>query len=315
MTLPADVIIEVLEQRYAALEQLYTALGRRNAELEHRNVALEQYIAELTAKLQWFEEQFHLARHRQFGASSERTPIEQRSLLFNEEEVEAATSSSLEPPVEERVSSYRRRKVRGHREAMFKDLPEETIEHRLPEAEQICPACGGPLHEMSTEVTQELKVIPAQAKVIKHVRYIYGCRHCEREEVAASIVPAPIPAPVIAGSPASASAVSYVMTQKFVEGMPLYRQEQHFERLGIELSRQTLANWMLIAADRWLSPVYERMHEHLLRQEILHADETTLQVLHEPGRAAQTQSYLWMYCTGREGSPIVLFEYQQTRAA
>ena len=104
------------------------------------------------------------------------------------------------------------------------------------------------------------------------------------------------------------------MTQKFVEGMPLYRQEQQFERLGIALSRQTLANWVPIASDRWLSPLYERMHFHLLQHDILHADETTLQVLHEPGRAAQTQSYLWLYRTGRGGPPIVLFEYQPTRS-
>ncbi|MBE3578241.1 MAG: IS66 family transposase, partial [Limnochordales bacterium] len=299
MTFSSDATTEDLRHRCAALEQ--------------QNAALLQQIAELTAKLHWFEEQFRLARHRQFGASSERTPTEQQPLIFNEAEVEAASPAPPEPTLET-VNSYRRRKARGHREAMLQDLPVETIEYRLPEAEQICPACGGPLHEMSTEVRQELQIIPAQAKVIEHVRHIYGCRHCEREEVTASIVPAPMPAPVIPGSLASASTVAYVMTQKFVEGLPLYRQEQQFERLGIALSRQTLANWMLIAADRWLSPLYERMHEHLLRQEILHADETTVQVLHEPGRAAQTQSYFWLYRTGRDGPPIVLFEYQQTRA-
>lgn len=216
MTLVDDAIKEYSNRRYAALEQ-------QNALLEQQNAALLQQVAELTAKVRWFEEQFRLARHRQFGASSERTPAEQQPLLFNEAEVEAATQKPPEPTLET-VRSYRRRKARGHREAMLKDLPVEKIEHRLPEAEQVCPACGGPLHEMSTEVRQELQIIPAQAKVIEHVRYIYGCRHCEREEVAASIVPAPMPAPVIPGSLASPSAVSYVMTQKFVEGMPLYRQ-------------------------------------------------------------------------------------------
>ncbi len=86
--------------------------------------------------------------------------------------------------------------------------------------------------------------------------------------------------------------------------MPLYRQEQQFARLGIGLSRQTLANWMLYGgAKNWLTPLYERMHEHLLVQDILHADETTLQVLHEPGRAAETQSYVWVYCTGKYADP------------
>jgi len=305
MTQPADAVTKAITED---LHQRYSALEQRNAILEQQNAALQQYVAELTAKLHWFEEQFRLARHRQFGASSECTPAEQQPLIFNEAEVEAASPAPPEPTLET-VNSYRRRKARGHREAMLKDLPVETIEYCLPEADQICPACGGPLHEMSTEVRQELQIIPAQAKVIEHVRHIDGCRHCEREEVTASIVPAPMPAPVIPGSLASASTVAYVMTQKFVEGLPLYRQEQQqFERLGIALSRQTLANWMLIAADRWLSPLYKRMHEHLLRQEILHADETTVQVLHEPGRAAQTQSVSADSCGGaRPRIPFGLF--------
>jgi len=95
--------------------------------------------------------------------------------------------------------------------------------------------------------------------------------------------------------------------------MPLYRQEQQFERQGIPLSRQTLANWVLMGAE-WLSKIYERMHEELLMQKYLYADETSLQVLHEPGRAAETKSYMWLYRTGRYGPPIVLYEYQQTRS-
>jgi hypothetical protein len=95
--------------------------------------------------------------------------------------------------------------------------------------------------------------------------------------------------------------------------LPLYRQEAALARLGVSLSRQTLSNWMLAGAD-WLSPIYARLKWHLLERDIAHADETTLQVLQEPGRAAHTQSYLWLYRSGRDGPPIVLFEYQPTRA-
>ncbi len=96
-------------------------------------------------------------------------------------------------------------------------------------------------------------------------------------------------------------------------GMPLYRQEQQFAQFGVAFSRQTLANWVLQAAERWLGPLYERMRTHLLTQAVLHADETTLQVLREDGREAQTLSYLWLYRTGREGLPTVLYQYKQTR--
>lgn len=282
-------------------------------ELQKRCVQLERENAELTAKLNWLMEQFRLSKHRQFGVSSERTTPEHQQLsLFNEAEVEARPDLA-EPAVE--TITYQRRKQCGHREAVLEDLPVETVEYRLPAEEQVCSCCGGPLHEMSTEVRQELQVIPAQVKVVRHVRYVYACRRCEREELTTPIVTAPMPSPVLPGSLVSPSLMAYIMNQKYGEGLPLYRQEQQFTKLGIELSRQTLANWVLYGANNWLSLIYDRLHEHLLQRDILHADETTLQVLREPGRAAETQSYLWLYRTGRDGPPIVLYDYQTTRAS
>lgn len=280
-------------------------------QLQNRCAVLEQKNAELTAKLTWFEEQFRLSQHRRFGRSSEQANPEQLQ-LFNEAEVE--TKPSLEEPTVEEIT-YRRRKKKGHREQLLEDLPVETVEYRLPAEEQVCSCCSGPLHEMSTEVRQELKIIPAQVSVVKHVRYVYACRRCEREAVETPIVTAPMPAPVLPGSLVSPSAMAHIMTQKYVESMPLYRQEQQLARLGVELSRQTLANWMIHGANRWLRPLYDRMHEHLLKQDILHADETTLQVLHEPDRSAGNTSYLWLYRTGRAGPAMVLYDYQTTRAS
>jgi transposase len=279
------------------------------AELQNRCALLEQQNAELTAKLTWFEEQFRLSQQRRFGPSSEQTHPDQIA-LFNEAEVEAKPSA--EPTMEE--ITYRRRKKQGQREEQLKDLPVETVEYRLSAEEQVCASCGGALHEMSTEVRQELKVIPAQVRVVKHVRYVYACRCCERENTRTPIVTAPMPAPVLPGSLVSPSAMAYIMTQKYVESMPLYRQEQQLARLGVALSRQTLANWMIHGADRWLSPLFARMHQQLLAQKILHADETTLQVLREPGRSADSTSYLWLYRTGRDGPIIILYDYRTTRA-
>ena len=158
---------------------------------------------------------------------------------------------------------------------------------------------------MSTEIRQELKIVPAQASVVKHVRYTYACRRCDREAVTTPVITAAMPVP-LPGSLVSPSAMAFVMTGKYIDGLPLYRQEQSLSRLGIDISRQTMANWMIQGAERWLFPLYERMHELILKQEILHADETTLQVLHEPGRAATSKSYLWLYRTGQTRSPIVL---------
>jgi hypothetical protein len=107
--------------------------------------------------------------------------------------------------------------------------------------------------------------------------------------------------------------VAHIITQKFVMGAPLYRQEQYIESLGLFISRQTMANWM-IASGKLLTPVYDRLHEILISLDILHADETKLQVLHETGRSPTTDSTMWLYRSGREGPPIALFEYQTTRA-
>ena len=106
------------------------------------------------------------------------------------------------------------------------------------------------------------------------------------------------------------------MTQKFVMGSPLYRQEQELNRQGVSLSRQTMSNWILRAAEDYLKPVYEQLHKELLTRDVLHADETTLQVLHEPGKKPQSESYMWLYRTsGATDKPIVLYEYQPGRGA
>lgn len=179
-------------------------------ELQNRCLLQEQQNAELTAKITWYDEQFHLSQQKRFGRSSEQTNWEQMQ-LFNEAEKEA--KPSLPEPTMEEIT-YKRREKQGHREAQLKDLPVETIEYRLSSEEQICPCCGGDLHEMSTEVWQGLKIIPAQVSVVKHVRYVYACRRCEREKIKTPIVTAPMPAPVLPGSLVSPSAMAHIMTQE-----------------------------------------------------------------------------------------------------
>jgi transposase len=280
-------------------------------QLEQQNQKLEQQVAELSAKLKWYEEQFRLAQHKRFGTSSEKTHPDQLELnLFNEAEV-LATPPGEEPPMEK--VTYERRKRTGKREEDLSDLPVETVVYKLAEGEQACACCGNALHEMTTETRSEIAIVPPQIKVMRHVRQVYACRHCERNELQTPIVTAPMPKPVYPGSLASPSILAHVMVQKYVESLPLYRQEQQFARLGYALSRQTMANWMIYGAETWFLPLYEAMKAYLLRQEVLHADETTLQVLREPGKSAEATSYLWLYRTGRGLSPAVLYEYQRTR--
>jgi len=281
--------------------------------LQKQCVSLTQQNAELKQKIAWYEEKLRLQQQRRFGTSSERTNPDSVQLdLFNEAETEA--EPTVEEPTVETISYERKKKQPGQREEMLKNLPTERVEYRLSAEEQVCACCGGDLHEMSTEVRRELKIIPAQMNVVEHVQYVYACRHCEKHDIKTPIVTAPMPRPTYPGSLASPSALAYILNKKYVEGMPLYRQEQQFSRKGIPLSRQTLANWVMFGAQQWLSPVYDRLHEVLLERRYLHADETTLQVLHEPDRPAESKSYMWLYRSGRDGPPIVLFDYQETRA-
>jgi len=231
-------------------------------------------------------------------------------MLFNEAE---AFASPVLPDPETEVISYKRRKSAGKREQQLADLPIEEIEYELTEEKRGCPQCAGPLHKMGVDTSQEIKVIPAQVILVKHLCRKYACRNCNRNEINTPILTAPMPKTAFPNSLASPSAVAFIMSQKFVEGLPLYRQEQALQRLGFELSRQTMANWMITGAD-WLEQITRRMKTRLLERDILHADETPLQVLKEEGRKAQTTSYMWLYRSGRDGPPIVLYDYQQTRA-
>ena len=280
--------------------------------LNDRILQLEQQNAELNARIKWFEEQLRLSRQKRFGASREKTIPEQIN-LFNE--AEDIANPEVKEADFETITYPRKKKQAGQREDKLRDLPVEVVEYRLEEHEQVCPCCQGKLHEMSTQVRQEIKIIPAQVKLVKHVQYIYACRQCEKENITTPIIKAHMPRPILPGSLASPSILAYIMDQKYTLSQPLYRQEQQFSRLGIELSRQTMANWLLAAADPWLRIIYDRMHEQLLKHDILHADETTLQVLKEPGRTAESKSYMWLYRTGRDGPPIVLYDYQTTRAS
>jgi transposase len=198
-----------------------------------------------------------------------------------------------------------------------KELPMETVIHELPADERICPDCDGDLHVMGKEtLRRELKLIPAEAVIVEHIRKVYACRNCEKNECGVPVVKAPTANPVIKGGFASPEAVAHIATQKFVMAVPLYRQEQEWNRQGINLSRQTMCNWLIIATFLWLEPIYDALKEILCLRKVLHADETTLQVLQETGKPAQSKSYMWLYRTsGDTSSPIVLYEYHSDRKA
>lgn len=290
-------------------------LSKKLTALEQEVQVLKQQNAELDAKIKWYEEQYRLSAQRQFGSSSEKTIPEQIS-LFNE--AEDSADPAKEEPTLESVTYQKKKRQPGDVADKIKDLPVEVIEYKLPESETICPNCQSQLHEMSVQVRRELKIMPAQVSVVEHKQFIYSCRHCashsDDADASVPVIKATMPKPCLPGTIASPSAVAYIIDQKYTNGMPLYRQEQQLARMDITLSRQTMSNWVIAAAQQWLSRLFQRMHDLLTQRQIIMADETTLQVLQESNRSAQSTSYMWLYRSGgRDGPQIVLYDYQSTR--
>jgi transposase len=278
-------------------------------------VELKKRIAELETLVKYYEEQFRLAKHRQFGVSSEKSEYDGVQMsLFNEAETTVDVNVS-EPELSEIKGHYRKRK-RLTNDSLPDDIPVETVEYELTESECICPECGGELHVMGHDSRRELVIIPAQVKIREHRQAVYSCRRCENNSDHTPILKASVPEPVIRGSFASPEAIAHIMVQKYVMGLPLYRQEQEWHRNGIMLSRQTMSNWLIKAVEDWLEPIYERMKVLMLQRDVLHADETTLQVLNEQGKSAQSKSYMWLYRTGGDAErSIVLYEYKPDRSS
>lgn len=287
-----------------------------NIDWKQRALAAEAELAELTARLDLLEKQIRLKNHKTFGSSSEKTTALQQPLpmeCFNEAEA-TADPNAKEPDITE-IKAHKRKKRRSQKE-LFEGLPEQIIEHKLSNEERACSCCGEDRHVIGTETSRELRVIPAKFWVDVHVQYVYGCRQCEQNEGtdSSSVVTADKPRRPFPGSIASPSAIAYTMDQKYSMGLPLYRQAQQWQRSGVNISRQTLSNWVIKPSDMWLTPLWERMKEFLLAQDIIHGDETTVQVLKEDGKTATSTSYMWLYRSGREGPPIILMEYQPSRS-
>lgn len=282
---------------------------------DNQVVTLQERITELEDQNRILQEKVDYLTHKLFGRSSEQTSalgIEGQMSIFDEAET-SADPKAVEPDLKE-VDSYRRRKFRGQREELLKDIPHEKKLCTLAEEDRFCEKCNTPLRSIGEEfVRTEIEFIPAKVRVIDYYRETFECRKC-RKEGADYIEKSPMPYPVIQHSYASPSTVAFVVHQKYELAVPLYRQEKEWENLGVALSRATMSNWILVSYRDWLSPVVGLLKQKLLRQNYLHIDETPIQVLKEPGRKNTTKSYMWVYNSMKEAArPVRFFEYQPGR--
>ena len=297
-----NTTIAAQTQLIVSLQETLNAAKEREAEQAKQNAVLKEQIDFLTKKL--------------FGSSSERRTdnIIGQLNLFNEAECYQSETAAV-PDIETTVKSHTRKSKTTLAEKL-KGIPVEEVIIDVPVEDKLCPQCGTELEPIGREtIRHEIEYIPAQVKVKKYISLHYGCPECKETDEPYIIKATTEYKPLMKHSLASPSSVAWTMYQKYANSIPLYRQEKDWKQYGIELSRSTLANWIIHCASHYFEPMYEFFHRKLLEREFLMADETTTQVLDEPGRRPQSKSYMWLYRTGEDGEPvIILYGYSETRA-
>lgn len=303
-------IIE-LEAQISALKKQLKNIAEESKKKEEKLVL---QIKTLTAENNNLIELLKLSKKKMFGASAEKIAHEYGQVSFFNEAEQERTVLEPEPKLDEIVIPKHTRRKKRKFEEIYKDLPVEEVIYDIPDEEKICSKCGEQLEFLKYETRREIKMIPAQVKIVEHKKAVYVCNNCDKNGIDSNFVTAAAPKPLIEKSLASPSILSEIINQKYCMGVPLYRQEVQFKNMQINLTRQTMANW-IISASRLITPIYEDMHERLVGSQIIHADETTLEVLSEPGKEPQSKSYMWVYTTGRtEDNNIILYDYRQGRS-
>ncbi len=296
------------------LEAQISALKKQLKNIADDNAKKDSQIKTLKAENNNLMELLKLSKKKMFGSSAEKVAEAYGQIsFFNEAEKERAVLTP-EPKIEEVIIPKHTRKKKRTYDEIYKDLPVEEVIYDIPEEDKTCSKCGEQLEFLKYETRREIKLIPAKVTVVEHKKAVYVCKNCDKTGTEANFVTAEARKPLIEKSLVSASMLAEIINQKYCMGVPLYRLETHFKNMQINIKRQTMSNW-IISASNLLKPVYEQMHRELLSSDILHADETTLEVLEEPERKPQAKSYMWVYTTGKgEEKNIVLYDYRQGRS-
>jgi len=303
--LPDDV--DALKARIAEQAQELTI---QQAELARHQATIsthQQTITTQQATITSLHEQLRLFLARRFGASSERVTEAQLG-LFNEAEQDAEAVMEDEVGDTESVEVPAHRRTRPTRKPLSDTLPRVSVVHDLSDADKVCPHDGTVLACIGTVDSEQLDIVPATVRVLRHERRKYACPCCKQHLVTAAMTAQPIPK-----SQASPGLLAFVATAKYVDALPLYRQTQQFERLGLDCSRATLARWM-VRCGSLVQPLINLLRDELLALDYLHMDETTVQVLKASGKSAERTSYLWAQRSGLPERPIILFDYDPSRS-
>jgi len=247
-------------------------------------------------------EEIRLSKQQRFSPTSEKSA---QSDLFDEAGIELDDEVKDSISDEIHVNGHTRKK-HPVRQKLPLDIPRETIVHDLPEEEKHCD-CGAQLAKIGEEVTEQLKYIPAKLTVLQHVRYKWACKPCQE-----NVKIAAMPVLLLPKSIATPELVAHTLVSKYVDHIPLYRQQAIWQRLDIHLPRNSLCGWVIKVAEL-CEPLVALLRENIVKNSYVQADETPVQVLQEIGRANTTKSTMWAYKGGGIDHPSIVFEYQETR--
>ena len=311
-------LVSAINEKYTKLESQHSELESQHSELETQHNKLESEHVSLKEEHSHLQEKYKSLQRMLYGRKSEKlTPEDEHQMhLFNE--IEDGSGDEKESIIQKtdttEVKSHTRKK-RG-RKPLPAHIDREEIIHDLTEEEKTCPCCGKERPLIGEVTSEELEIIPPKMIVNKHIRKKYGpctCKTFEEKEIP-EIKTAALPPRLIPQGIASAGLAAYSITAKFCDALPFYRQSKIFERLDIELSRATLCNWALLAAEK-CQPLIDLMIDEIRGGPVIRMDETSLQVLKEPGRKAESKSYMWVTMGyTAEGKPLLLYQYHPTRS-
>ncbi len=293
-----DLLKSLLADQAIKLNEAATQkqqLLARNEQLSSQN---QQYKAQVLT----LQEQLNLALARRYAASSEKISPDQYRLF---DEAETDTEAPLEDD-EVIIPTHSRKK--GGRKKLPESLPRVDVVHELSSEERICPHDGATLAEIGEVTSEQLDIVPAKIQVIRHIRKQYACQ-CGQCIRTADLPKQPIPK-----SMASPGLLAHITISKYQDALPLYRQETILRRIGVDIPRATLANWM-IKAGTLIQPLINLLRDQMLDYDIIQMDETPVQVLKEPDKRAQSKSYIWLQRGGPPNGRVVLYDYDPGRSA
>lgn len=320
MTEMEKLLMEQLRIMNESNQKLLEQNERQLAQNDRQNDKLEQLTLQNKNQAAQIENLTNLIANmnrQRFGSKSEQNQNQNQLSLLDDEESHPFNSAeqTADKAADTETITYQRKKQKGQREVLTRDLPVVEIEHLLSDDKQVCSCCESQMKRIGLKLARtELNFIPAHLE--KHVHYeeAYECLDCKKNgqnTIHRSIAPQSALQKSLAGP----SCLAHAIYQKLEMGLPFYRQEKEWLRYGLSVSRRTLTNWHNKATTEWLTPLYEAMKEELLQQKVLSADETVYQILNrEDGKPATSDARIWLFRTSDKAEiPIILYHSSETR--